>query len=90
MLNGQGDYAPLKNIVDIMPMETDTIEFNANVEEIGFHCHIHTMMSGMGRVFTYENKAANPEIPNPKLAQRKLFADDRKFHFMGEDNIATN
>jgi FtsP/CotA-like multicopper oxidase with cupredoxin domain len=25
LLNGQGDYAPLKNIVDIMPMETDTI-----------------------------------------------------------------
>lgn len=92
VLNGQGDYAPLKNIVDIMPMETDTIEFNANVEgDWFFHCHIlYHMMSGMGRVFTYENQAANPEIPNPKLAQRKLFADDRKFHFMGEDNIATN
>ncbi|HMI62158.1 MAG TPA: multicopper oxidase domain-containing protein, partial [Puia sp.] len=23
LLNGQGDYAPLKNVVDIMPMETD-------------------------------------------------------------------
>ncbi|NBU82175.1 MAG: copper oxidase, partial [Flavobacteriaceae bacterium] len=92
VLNGQGDYAPLKNIFDIMPMETDTIEFNANVEgDWFFHCHIlYHMMSGMGRVFTYENQAANPEIPNPKLAQRKLFADDRKFHFMGEDNIATN
>ncbi|MEC4048570.1 multicopper oxidase domain-containing protein [Flavobacterium sp. SUN046] len=92
VLNGQGDYAPLKNIVDIMPMETDTIEFNANVEgDWFFHCHIlYHMMSGMGRVFTYENQAANPEIPNPKLAQRKLFADDRKFHFMGENNFATN
>ena len=29
LLNGQGDFAPLKNIVDIMPMETDTIEFAA-------------------------------------------------------------
>ena len=92
LLNGQGDYAPLKNIVDIMPMETDTIEFNANVEgDWFFHCHIlYHMMSGMGRVFTYENQAANPEIPNPKLAQRKLFADDRKFHFMGENDFATN
>ncbi|MBS1535068.1 MAG: multicopper oxidase domain-containing protein [Bacteroidetes bacterium] len=92
VLNGQGDYAPLKNIVDIMPMETDTIEFNANVEgDWFFHCHIlYHMMSGMGRVLTYENQAANPEIPDPKLAQRKLFADDRKFHFMAENDFATN
>jgi CopA family copper-resistance protein len=32
VLNGQADYAPLKNVLDIMPMETDTIEFNANLE----------------------------------------------------------
>ncbi len=92
IINGQGDYAPLKNIIDIMPMETDVLEFNANVEgDWFFHCHIlYHMMSGMGRVFTYENQAPNPEIPNPKLAQRKLFADDRRFHFMGENDFATN
>jgi hypothetical protein len=44
----------------------------------------------MGRVFTYENQAPNPLIPNPKLAQRKLFADDRKPHFMAENDFATN
>jgi len=32
VLNGQGENAPLKNIIDIMPMETDTLEFNANME----------------------------------------------------------
>ncbi|MBC7494071.1 MAG: copper oxidase, partial [Flavobacterium sp.] len=32
----------------------------------------------------------NPLIPNPKLAQQKLFADDRKFHFMGENDFASN
>jgi FtsP/CotA-like multicopper oxidase with cupredoxin domain len=92
LLNGQGDNAPLKNIVDIMPMETDTLEFNANVEgDWFFHCHIlYHMMSGMGRVFTYENQATNPLIPNPKLAQRKLFADDRKMHFMFQNDVATN
>jgi hypothetical protein len=92
LLNGQGDFAPLKNIVDIMPMETDTLEFNANVEgDWFFHCHIlYHMMSGMGRIFTYENQAANPEILNPKLAKRQLFADDRRFHFMGENDLATN
>lgn len=92
ILNGQGEYAPLKNIIDIMPMETDTLEFAAT--ESGdwfFHCHIlYHMMSGMGRVFSYENSPANPEIPNPKLAQRKLFADDRAFHLMAENDFATN
>jgi CopA family copper-resistance protein len=92
ILNGQGDYAPLKNTIDIMPMETDVLEFNANVEgDWFFHCHIlYHMMAGMGRVFTYENQAPNPLIPNPKLAQRKLFAEDRKFHFMAENDFATN
>ena len=92
LLNGQGDFAPLKNVVDVMPMETDTLEFAAT--ESGdwfFHCHIlYHMMSGMGRVFKYENSPPNPEIPNPKLAQRKLFADDRKFHFMTESDFANN
>ncbi|MBS1666368.1 MAG: multicopper oxidase domain-containing protein [Bacteroidetes bacterium] len=92
LLNGQGDYAPMKNIIDIMPMERDTIEFAANVYgDWFFHCHIlYHMMSGMGRVFTYENQPANPEIPNPRLAQRKLFADDRMFHFMAKVGIESN
>jgi len=92
VLNGQDAYAPLKNIIDIMPMETDTLEFNANAEgDWFFHCHIlYHMMSGMGSVFTYENQAPNPLIPNPELARRKLFADDRKFHFMTENDFATN
>ena len=92
ILNGQEEYAPLKNTLDIMPMETDVIEFHANVEgDWFFHCHIlYHMMAGMGRVFTYENQAPNPLIPNPKLAKRKLFADDRAFHLMAENDFATN
>ncbi|MBC7534224.1 MAG: multicopper oxidase domain-containing protein [Ferruginibacter sp.] len=92
LLNGQGEYSPLKNIIDIMPMERDTIEFNANVYgDWFFHCHIlYHMMSGMGRVFTYEGQPANPEIPNPKLARRKLFSDDRQFHLMGRVGIESN
>ena len=92
LLNGQGNNAPLKNIVDIMPMETDTLVFNANVEgDWFFHCHIlYHMMSGMGRVFTYENQAKNPIIPNPKYAFRKLKSDDRKFHIMAENDFASN
>ena len=92
VLNGKGANAPMKNIIDIMPMETDTLEFAAT--ESGdwfFHCHIlYHMMSGMGAIFSYENSPANPEIPNPRLAQRKLFADDREFHFMAENDFASN
>ena len=92
VLNGQGEYAPLKNVIDIMPMETDTLEFAAT--ESGdwfFHCHIlYHMMAGMGRIFSYENSPKNPEIPNPTLAKRKLFADDRKFHLMVENGFETN
>ncbi len=92
VINGQGDFAPMKNIIDIMPMETDTLEFYANAEgDWFFHCHVlYHMMSGMGRVFSYENQVPNPLIPNPKLAQRKLFADDRMFRLMAENDVATN
>ena len=92
LLNGKGIYAPLKNVVDIMPMETDTLEFNANAEgDWFFHCHIlYHMMSGMGRIFSYTNQAPNPYIPNPNYAIKKLFSDDRRFHLMVENDFATN
>jgi FtsP/CotA-like multicopper oxidase with cupredoxin domain len=60
-----GDHSPLKNVIDIMPMETDTLEFAAT--ESGdwfFHCHIlYHMMSGMGRIFSYENSPPNRNCP---------------------------
>ncbi len=92
LINGTGDYAPLKNIIDIMPMETDTLEFLANHEgDWFFHCHIlYHMMSGMGRVFTYQDQAANPLIPDPRFAWKKLGNEDRRFHFMAANDFATN
>lgn len=92
VLNGQGDFAPLKNVLDIMPMETDTIEFNANLEgDWFFHCHIlYHMMAGMNRVFSYEKQADNPYLPNKKWAYKKLQRESNKFHFMVENDFATN
>lgn len=93
VLNGQGEYAPMKNIIDIMPMERDTIEFAAS-ESGGdwfFHCHIlYHMMSGMGRVFSYENSPANPELPDPQKAIQKLYDDDREFHPMARVGLESN
>jgi len=86
LINGQGDRSPLKTVTDIMPMETDTLEFAAT--ESGdwfFHCHIlYHMMAGMGRIFSYENSPANPEIADPAAGIRKIYADDRKFYLMSK------
>jgi len=92
VLNGQGDYSPLKNTLDIMPMETDTIEFAATASgDWFFHCHIlYHMMSGMGRIFSYENSPPNPELPNPASAIKKVYADDRRFFPAAKVGLESN
>lgn len=92
VINGQGEYAPLKNVLDIMPMETDTIEFEANLEgDWFFHCHIlYHMMAGMNRVFSYENQAPNPLLPDKKWAYKKLQKESNQLHFMAQNDFATN
>jgi FtsP/CotA-like multicopper oxidase with cupredoxin domain len=92
VLNGQGEFAPLKNVLDIMPMETDTIEFSANTEgDWFFHCHIlYHMMAGMNRVFSYEKQAPNPYLPNKEWAYKKLQSESNQLHFMAENDFSTN
>jgi FtsP/CotA-like multicopper oxidase with cupredoxin domain len=60
-INSQGDYSPLKHTFDIKPMETVTIEFEANEEQDWFfHCHIlYHMMAGMARIVSYEGSEQN-------------------------------
>ena len=94
LINSQGDFAPKKNIIDIMPMERDTIEFYAN-EPGGdwfFHCHIlYHMMSGMGRVFRYQEPLVDKtDITSEAVARRGLNSDDRAFHLMGRAGVETN
>lgn len=92
LLNGQGDYAPLKEVVDILPMETDTLEFAAT--ESGdwfFHCHIlYHMMSGMGRIFHYEGSPPTPGLPDRQAALRKVYSDDREIHPMARTSLESN
>lgn len=56
LLMGQGARSPLKHTVDVPPMTKRTVEFEANeAQDWMFHCHIlYHMMSGMARVFRYE------------------------------------
>lgn len=91
ILNGKGENAPLKNVMDIMPMETNTIEFLANEEgDWFFHCHIlYHMMAGMNRVFAvgdYEN----PLLPNKEKAYKMLQEESNMPHFMAQNDFATN
>lgn len=92
VINGQGDYAPLKNVLDIMPMETNIIEFEANLDgDWFFHCHIlYHMMAGMNRVFSYEKQDLNPLLPDKKWAYKKLQRESNQLHLMAQNDFATN
>lgn len=92
VLNGQGDHAPLKNVLDIMPMETDTIEFAGTEDgDWFFHCHIlYHMMSGMGRVFSYADTLAIPVLGDPAHAWRMFLKEDKHWHLMAQNDFATN
>lgn len=64
VLNEQGDYSPLKHTVDVEPMTTTIIEFNANEKgEWFFHCHLlYHMEDGMARTVEYEDFTPSPEV----------------------------
>jgi len=70
-INAQGEYSPMKHTFDIKPMETVTIEFDANEEQDWFfHCHIlYHMMAGMARIVSYEGSEQNEFA---KTGYRKL------------------
>lgn len=91
VLNQHGDHAPLKNIIDIMPMETDTIEFLADTEgDWFFHCHIlYHMMAGMNRVFAIGDYK-NPALPDKAKAYKMLQRESNMIHFMAQNDFATN
>ncbi len=59
LLMGNGSRSPLKHTVDVPPMTKRTVEFEANeAHDWMFHCHIlYHMMSGMARVFRYEDES---------------------------------
>lgn len=64
VLNGQGEYSPLKHTVNVSPFETVEIEFDANEEKDWiFHCHnLYHMKLGMGGVVHYEGTEHDPAL----------------------------
>ena len=85
VLNGQGSHAPLKHTVDIPPMGRRTIEFEANeTKDWMFHCHIlYHMMSGMARIFSYEDPHAHHE---PHLGEHS----HDLWHFFGAASLQSH
>lgn len=92
LINSKGEYSPLKNVVDMAPMETNTIEFAANQDgDWFFHCHIlYHMMGGMGKVFEYENSAPNPQLPNKEAAYRKFLKTNQMISTTAMLDVASN
>ena len=74
VINGQGDYSPLKHTVDVPPLATQVIEFEANeYNDWFFHCHIlYHAKSGMARVVSYEDKELDLDL---KKIRHNLYKD---------------
>lgn len=82
VLNAQGEHSPLKHTVDIAPMSTTVIEFDADAEgDWFFHCHIlYHLDAGMARIVHYKDFDPSPEV----LAVRdKLLKDNWYWSFSG-------
>jgi len=76
VLNGQGDYAPLKNVLSVAPMDNVTIEFDANEEKDWFfHCHLlYHLTSGMARIVHY---AGTPTLTDSPEKLARFVSEDR-------------
>ncbi len=81
LLNGTSlDEAPLKHTFNLLPMQTDTIDFAADEEKDWFfHCHtLYHMMSGMARTFHYDNTL--PEVQKKSPPDYKMFLKEHGRH----------
>ncbi len=79
VLNGNGEFSPLKHTVDVPPMSRITIEFEANEEKDWFfHCHLlYHMKSGMARIFSYEGSTRDERLAPYPVAT--LYKHDKKW-----------
>ena len=87
VINGQGDHAPLKHVVDVAPMSTTVIEFYSN--EVGdwfFHCHLlYHMKSGMSRLIHYEDFQPSADVQD---VRNLLYKDP--IYFFGVADLSSN
>ncbi len=91
VINGQGDYAPLKHTVDVEPMKKTIIEFEANEDKDWFfHCHIlYHLVAGMARIVHYEGSIIDPALAEAKKKSKDEMHDD-DFFFWGDISALTH
>jgi hypothetical protein len=82
LLMGNGRHSPLKHTVDVPPMSRRTVEFEANeAKDWMFHCHIlYHMMSGMARVFRYEDEVRSPSFSRKTPTQAESAPEKHSIH----------
>ena len=87
VLNGQGDYSPLKHTVDVAPMSTTVIEFYNNEKgDWFFHCHLlYHMKTGMARLVHYQDFTP---AENVAAVRNRLYRDP--FYFYGFADALSN
>jgi CopA family copper-resistance protein len=84
VVNQYGERSPLKHTVNVPPMGSVIIEFDASEEEDWlFHCHNqYHMKTGMNRVVSYEDTSLfSPEIEKLIKPSKRWF-DVNDFHAM--------
>lgn len=74
------DDEPLKHTFNLLPMQADTIDYAADEEKDWFfHCHtLYHMLSGMARVFHYDNTL--PEVQKDMPKDYKDFLNEHGHH----------
>ncbi|MEW6055506.1 MAG: multicopper oxidase domain-containing protein [Bdellovibrionota bacterium] len=89
VLNGNGDYSPLKHTVDVPPHMSRTIEFLANEPgEWMLHCHnLFHMNTGMARVVKYSSFTPKHEIAHIQHQDHHLHDP---WYFYGNAEAASN
>ncbi len=89
VINKNGEYSPLKHTLNVAPMQTITIEFDAN--EYGdwfFHCHIlYHLEAGMARVFSY-GTPRDPKLNRYPLST--LIKETNKYYTWGIASAASH
>lgn len=81
--------APLKHTFNLLPMATDTIDYAADEEKDWFfHCHtLYHMLSGMARVFHYDNTLPEVQRESPKDYKDFLNEHGRHVFFWGASSF---
>lgn len=66
VLTAAGEYSPLKHTVNVPPLQTVVIEFEADEEKDWiFHCHnLYHMMTGMTRIVRYDDFQGDASLPS--------------------------